>query len=86
MNPNDPVVYYLRGDLYAEIDETDLALKDLNKAIEIDSNFAAAYYARSYCYENDYAKAKSDLDKAKILGYPVEDWDYQFLDSWHKNK
>ena len=82
--PNDPVVYYLRGDLYAEIDDNESSLKDFNKAIALDPNFAAAYYKRSYCYENDFSKAKSDLDKAKSLGYPVEDWDYQFLENWNQ--
>ena len=83
--PNDPALYYIRGDLYSEDGDNESALKDFNKAIELDPNFAAAYYERSYCYENNFLKAKIDLDKAKSLGYPVEDWDYQFLENWNQD-
>ena len=45
--------------------------KDYNKAIQLNPNFAEAYFGRGKCYEamGDKAKAQADFAKAKELGY-----------------
>jgi tetratricopeptide (TPR) repeat protein len=45
MNPTGAVLYKDRGTAYRKLGEYELALKDFEKAIEIDKNFSPAYGA-----------------------------------------
>ncbi len=68
-DPEYIAAYYNRGNAYSKIAKDELALKDLNKAIELDNNFYQAYYNRGSIY-NRLGKsqlAKKDLNKAKKL-------------------
>ncbi len=62
--------FYERGSLRERDKQFDLALADLTKAIELDSEFTPAYFSRSSIYsgrpeleKRDYAKAVADLTK-----------------------
>ena len=58
--------YLFRGNCYLELEEFDLALSDFNSAIEIDSEFARAYYRRGILYKRleQLEKAENDFKKA----------------------
>ena len=49
-----------------ELEEFDFALSDFNSAIEIDSEFARAYYRRGLLYKRleQLEKAENDFKKA----------------------
>lgn len=61
--------FYLRGYLFGIIGCTYSALADLNKALEIDPSYAAAYTERGICYMDlkNYEKARDDLNRALSL-------------------
>ena len=65
-NPSSAIEYFDRGIFYARQGKSDLALADLNQAIELDPNLAPAYYNRGTLYaeqgKNDLALA--DYDRA----------------------
>ena len=65
LNP-DNHSYTLRGSAYNNTGEYDKAILDLNKAIELDSNYANAHVARGFAYnrKGEYDKAILDLNKA----------------------
>ena len=42
-NPNDAVLFNIRGACYAQIGEPIMAIKQYEKAIEMDSNYSEAY-------------------------------------------
>ena len=42
-NPNDAVLFNIRGACYAHIGEPIMAMKQYEKAIEMDSNYSEAY-------------------------------------------
>jgi len=44
--------YLKRGDLYIEINKSELALKDYSEAIKCDSNYVEAYSKRAVLYED----------------------------------
>ena len=48
-----------------------LAMKDFDKAIKLNKNYASAYYQRGHCfrYLGQHKKADADFAKAKQLGY-----------------
>ncbi len=58
--------YLFRGNCYMELEEFDFALSDFNSAIEIDSEFARAYYRRGLLYKRleQLEKAENDFKKA----------------------
>jgi tetratricopeptide (TPR) repeat protein len=61
------VVFYAKG-------QNDLAMKDFNRAIELDPKAGKAYYQRGMIYANQekYALAVPELKKAKSIGYNVD--------------
>ena len=61
--------YYNRGNAYSKIAKDELALKDFNKAIELDNNFYQAYYNRGSVLERLGKKkmAESDFKNAKKI-------------------
>lgn len=58
--------YNRRGSEYNSQGQYDLAIADLNKAIEMDPKYAAAHNNRGYAYlkQNKYDLAIADLNKA----------------------
>ncbi len=60
-----------RGRVYIDLKQYEKALADYNKAIEIYSNLAIAYYGRGFCYQalSKTEKAKVDFAMATKLGY-----------------
>lgn len=58
--------YLVRGNCYMAIEEFDLALSDFNSSIEIDPEFARAYYRRGILYKKMelLEKAVQDFKKA----------------------
>ena len=65
------MAYNNRGISYALLGNLIQAIADATKAIQINPNFANAYFVRSVCYQElgDNAKAQADFAKAKQLGY-----------------
>jgi tetratricopeptide (TPR) repeat protein len=55
----DHEIYGHRAQAYYSIKEYDKALADLNKSIELNSEYSEAYYYRGLCY-----KALGQADKA----------------------
>ena len=65
-----------RGDIYRIKSQYNNAIRDLNKAIRLDPNFACAYAFRgdAYYYKGDYARALADLEKAISLESYLDTW------------
>ena len=65
-DPQDPVFYNDRGISYKEKGELDRALKDFNKALELNPDFAEAHNNRGKVYRNmgDLSKAFDDYNTA----------------------
>jgi tetratricopeptide (TPR) repeat protein len=63
-----PTPYLLssRGLAYLEVGELERGLDDINRALEIDPEYAAGYDRRAYAYFllGDYERSKEDLDEA----------------------
>lgn len=65
-DPNLAIAYKYRADAYAKTDKFDLAINDYSQAINLKSDYAAAYRGRGKIYSNhlsDYEKAISDYSK-----------------------
>lgn len=65
----DKETYFLRGYLYGTVGCTNWAIRDLSKAIEMDSHFTRAYTERAICHmdKQNYQDALKDLDWALKL-------------------
>ncbi len=68
-----PKLYELlnrRGNIYVQENQSELAIKDFNKAIEINNTFAGAYNNRGVLYylRKDEGRACADFAKACDLG------------------
>ncbi len=63
---NLAVAYIKRGNAYSELKEHEKAIKDYNKAIELNPNVSQAYYNRGLAYGElkQYEKAIKDYNKA----------------------
>ena len=66
LDPNYAPAYNNRGNVYYNMDEYGLALKDYNKAIAIRPDYATAYNNRGMVYfvRREYEKALTDFNKA----------------------
>ena len=67
LNPNFIEAYNNRGDAYYCLEQSELAIQDFSKAIEL--NYLSAYYLRGECYQalGDEAKAQADFAKYEEL-------------------
>ncbi len=67
----NPALYKLRGNIYVLINDYPRAIEDYNKAIELDNNFAEAYFNRGMAQilQSNRADACYDLQKSMELGY-----------------
>ena len=63
--------YALRGKAWKDLGDVDKAFKDLNRAIELDSNLGEAYFIRAQTHEimGEMGKAKADYKKGCKAGY-----------------
>lgn len=63
-HPNDPLAYCDRGDFYMLAAESELAMSDYSRALQIDPKCARALLRRSQYYlgERDYVKALRDAE------------------------
>ncbi len=70
--PEDATLYIARADIEREMNHPDLALIDLERAIELDPNAVNAYMLRGEIYLASGKKilAKNDFEKAISLGVP----------------
>lgn len=83
LEPQNKLLYKLRGDALSMVSESDSAIGDYNIAISIDTNFIPAYLGRALLYEislNDYDRAASDY--SRIIGI---DPDYSYLYTYRSN-
>ena len=69
--PTDAGKYLGLGLAHAGLQDYKKAIENCNKAIKLNSNFAAFYELRGYCYQEFGKKtdAEKDFAKAKELGY-----------------
>jgi Flp pilus assembly protein TadD len=67
--PGDAGHYNLRGIAYHYLENYEKAMDDLQKALELDPNYAWAYCNRGFVYESlgDLEQAKADYEKALSL-------------------
>ncbi len=72
INQNNAVAYCNRGAAYFALGQYDLAIQDLNKSIQLNTDKKSPYYAmahhfRGMCYKSlgDNAKAQADFAKVK---------------------
>lgn len=70
INPNNPTIYLQRGIAYFNKEAYQQAHQDLNSAISLNKNIAAAYYWRALCNTRMNISPCSDLNIAQKLGYP----------------
>jgi len=68
-NPNDAVLFNIRGACYAHIGEPIMAIKQYEKAIEIDSNYSEAYNNLGITLQelDELEKALESFEKALSL-------------------
>ena len=66
MDPDYTLSYNNRGLAYKNLGEYEKAIKDFDKAIELNPNYISAYNSRGVAYENlkDYNRAINDYNKA----------------------
>lgn len=77
LNPRNAKIFYYRGLAYANIGDSQQAIKDYSKAIEIDPNYAEAYGDRGKTYADigNYQQAIKDynnvieLDSHREIAY-----------------
>ncbi len=73
--PDDETLYTARAGVEIEMEHTELALIDLEKAIGLNDSVAEAYLMRGDIYLGNKKKAlaKQDFEKARSLGIPQEE-------------
>jgi len=69
LSPDNPIAFANRGTAYHQMGQSDLALKDFNRALELDQEHVAAYNNRGVIYleRNNYESALNDLNRAVAL-------------------
>ena len=69
------IAYNNRGDAYDNKGQTERAITDYGKAIEINPRFAMAYNNRAYAYEKKKLRDKAIADyRAALEINPSSDW------------
>jgi len=83
IKPQDPMLYNYRGKVYWAKGQNDKALADFTQALTMDPKNGRAYEYRAlvYCSLEDFAKALADVDKAKSLGFKIDEDFYEMLKS-----
>jgi tetratricopeptide (TPR) repeat protein len=81
--PDDAAVYAVRGGMYQKRRQYELALKDMNRAIELEPGNADFYISRALLYR-DFKKmdlATADFRKAIELGASAEECASMMIDT-----
>ncbi len=68
-NPDAYIPYLNRGRIYYRQQKYDIAIKDLNKALDINHESGETYYMRALTYSKMGNKAQALLDVAKAKSY-----------------
>ena len=79
--PNHPELRKNRGNLNLLLGFGANAIEDYTKAIELDDNYAEAYFNRALAYFQFFDKVSgcTDLEKSEVLGYnKAKDWQTYF--------
>lgn len=76
MQPQDPLVYVARGNIYRTMGDYLHAIQDYSQALEINPDHAPAYYNRGLAYTllEEMQNAVSDYQKAASIYCEQEDW------------
>ncbi|MEQ8223117.1 MAG: tetratricopeptide repeat protein [Candidatus Eremiobacterota bacterium] len=76
MNPLYEKSYYNRANAYGRSGEYDKAISDYTQALKLNPDYKEAYYYRgiSYARAGDHEKSRADIEKAKLLGYKVDEY------------
>ena len=83
--PDDTAFPYLRGVARADAGDTDGAITDLTKVIELDPGTAAAYVRRGRIYEAEGDKARAAADYRRALEIdPYDETAKQRLEAFSK--
>lgn len=66
VDPNNPAIYYHRGEIYSLSNDLESAISEFSRAIELDPGFVPAYVhqARAYLAKDMISTAKSVLESA----------------------
>ena len=77
MQPEDPLVYVARGNIYREMGNCLNAIQDYSQALQINHNYAPAYYNRGLAYTllEEIQNAVADYQKAASIYCEQEDWE-----------
>ena len=77
--PDDATLYVARADIESEMNHNDLALIDLEKAIELAPSDANAYTLRAEIYLLQVTKALviADFEQSISLGVPISSFSEQ---------
>jgi len=69
LDPKDPLLYAIRGQLLYKQGKPDEALKDFNRAIELDSDLTMAYYQSALILKEkeEYAEALARVNQALVI-------------------
>lgn len=89
-HPDDAVAYRARGNVWLDVDENQLAQKDLSSAIKIDDKDAETFfnYAQSMRNQLQYPEALQNIDKAIALApltFRYHDGEAQVLKLLHRD-
>lgn len=70
LSPNNAVIYYNRGNLFAAEKNYARAIDDYSQAVKLDPRMAQAFYNRAvaHYYDGDIKAAQADLSRAGELG------------------
>jgi tetratricopeptide (TPR) repeat protein len=81
-DPNNDKFYAARAQCYRDLAEFDSALKDVNHAIQLNSQDSKYYLLRAAVLglQNNFAASLLDIDKAIALGHPTADLYYEKSD------
>lgn len=71
LEPENAILYKIRGNIYVLLNDYFAAIDDYTKAISLDANSAEAYFNRGIAnvLGNNRTKACADFQKSKDLGY-----------------
>ena len=69
VKPNDSVLFNIRGACYAQIGEPIMAIKQYEKAVEIDPNYSEAYSNLGNILKDLGKSEESELNSRKALEF-----------------
>jgi tetratricopeptide (TPR) repeat protein len=76
-NPNDPAAYYNRAHLALGKNDDDQAIEDFTRAIQLNQNYADAYFFRAavYAKRQNYGLAAADYEM--LVGLKPDNFSYR---------